>query len=200
MTKQNEQNKIDFAQFAPKRNFSIPNVISLLRLAMIPLFIALYWREHPQWAAAVVVFSAGTDVLDGYIARRCNQVTALGKVLDPIADKLTQISLAIFLCYTFIALVPLMIILLVKELIMLMMGLRLLKAGLPPFSARWWGKLSTSVFYAGVLIIMAFSPKLGQTGVTVISVIISSLLLYSLIRYFMLFSRYIKEGAYEQLS
>lgn len=189
-----EENKIDFTQFAPKRNLSIPNFISLLRLAMIPLFIVLYLRGHSQWAAAVVIFSAFTDVLDGYIARHYDQVTELGKVLDPMADKLTQISLAVFLCSSFRALIPLMVILLLKELTMLLLGLRMLKAGLPPVSARWWGKLSTALFYAGVVIIMAFNNRIGAGEVLLISVIISVTMLFSLLRYGLLFSSYVKEG------
>lgn len=193
--KQTEKNKIDFAQFAPSRNFSIPNIISLLRLCLIPLFLFLYVGGYPWLAVGTVVFSALTDLVDGYIARHYNQITALGQVLDPIADKLTQIALAICLCFSFNAIIPLMIILLVKELMMLLLGLSMLRAGQPPVSACWWGKMSTAVFYAGILVIMAFAPQLGPGGVNIISLLISAVLLFSLIRYWLLFKPYIrKEG------
>ena len=76
-----------------KQLFTIPNLLSLLRLCMIPLIIWLYCTQKNYALTAVVLVLSGlTDMVDGYIARRFNMVTDLGKALDPVADKLTQAS------------------------------------------------------------------------------------------------------------
>ena len=143
---------------------------------------------------ALIVVSGVSDVADGYIARRFHQITELGKVLDPIADKLTQIAVAFILCYTFTAIIPLVVVLVVKELLMLLLGLRMMRRGAKPISAKWWGKVSTSSFYLGVVIVMLFSDQLGGVGVTVISILISVLMLFSLFQYWREFQRLYDEG------
>ncbi len=77
-----------------KQLFTIPNLLSLLRLCMIPLIIWLYCaKKNYALTAAVLVLSGITDTVDGFIARRFNMVTDLGKALDPVADKLTQAAM-----------------------------------------------------------------------------------------------------------
>ena len=65
---------------------NLPNTLSVLRMCMIPLFVVAYFLS-PVWAVVVFVLAAFTDFLDGYIARKYNMVTDLGKLLDPMADK-----------------------------------------------------------------------------------------------------------------
>ena len=102
--------KIDLQPFAPKNNLSIPNLISLFRIVLIPFILWAYSQNRAILAVGLVAASGATDMVDGYIARRFNQITVLGKVLDPIADKLTQIALAFILCCSFTAIIPLVVI------------------------------------------------------------------------------------------
>ena len=190
----NSKQPIDFSQFTPSKNLSIPNLISLLRLLIIP-FIFIFYLKGKVWVAAdLVILSGITDAVDGYLARHLNQITPLGKILDPIADKLTQVALGICLLSRFPEVIPLVAVLVIKELLMLFWGVRLLKAGKPPFSALWWGKLSTVAFYFGIIIIMLFSRYLGTIGVAIISVIITLLMLNSLIRYGQVFHKMISSA------
>ena len=76
-------------------NVNLPNLLTLSRILLIPVFVLLFWTPTPgrSLAAAVVfVIAAVTDLLDGYLARRRSQVTKLGRLLDPIADKLLVLS------------------------------------------------------------------------------------------------------------
>jgi CDP-diacylglycerol--glycerol-3-phosphate 3-phosphatidyltransferase len=76
-------------------NVNLPNVLTLSRILLIPVFVVLFSTPTPErslWAASVFVIAAVTDLLDGYLARRRSQVTKLGRLLDPIADKLLILS------------------------------------------------------------------------------------------------------------
>lgn len=190
----NSKQPIDFSQFAPSKNFSIPNLLSLLRLLIIPFIFYFYLKGNLWVAAALVILSGITDALDGYLARHLNQITPLGKVLDPIADKLTQVALAVCLLSKFPEVIPLVAVLVIKELLMLFWGVRLLKAGKPPFSALWWGKLSTVAFYLGIIVIMLLSRYLGALGVAIISVVITLLMINSMIRYGQVFHKLISSA------
>lgn len=165
---------------------SIPNQLSLLRLILIPFVLYYYMQGSVRLAGVLLTISTLTDVADGYIARRFNQVTNLGKMLDPLADKLTQFCVAVCLCLTYTALIPLALVLFVKELLMLGMGLTLLKRGQKPFSARWWGKLATSAFYVSAIVIMVFGDRLSVGLLWAISITVVLLLTYSLIRYYLM--------------
>ena len=190
-----EKVKLDLSEFNPKRNFSVPNVISLIRLAIIPFMVWFYLEGKLVWAVAMVAISGLSDAIDGYIARHFNQITPLGKVLDPVADKLTQIALGVCLVFSFPFVLPLVILLVIKDALMLFWGVRLLKAGQSPFSARWWGKVATIAFYIGVLVIMAFDDKMGITGVFVVSAVIFLLMAYSLLRYGIVFRDKIQQAS-----
>ena len=176
------QNKLDLTLFRPKNNLSIPNLISLIRIAMIPWILWAYNSGRVMLSVTLVLVSWVSDVVDGFIARHFNQITELGKVLDPVADKLTQIAMAVILCGSFRQVLPLMVILVVKELLTLLLGLRMMKNGGAAICAKWWGKVSTGAFYLGMLLIMLFSQQLGYPGVTGICIVISLLMLFSLIQ------------------
>ena len=80
---------------------TIPNWLSFIRIALIPVFAVLFVQGHQLVAVIVMICAALTDLFDGKIARKFNQVSNLGKLLDPIADKLSQMAIVIVLLYTY---------------------------------------------------------------------------------------------------
>ncbi len=145
-----------------KWQWTIPNILSLIRIALIPVFAVLYIYsdDNPDllpWSIGVLALSGATDLFDGYIARRFNQITEIGKVLDPVADKLTQVTVMLCLAIDNPRLFPLFAICFVKELLQ-SIGAALLmfrkKADAQP--ARWYGKVSTFVFYFCMAMFVAF--------------------------------------------
>ena len=142
---------------------NIPNILSLLRILLVPVFAALYTKGNVLQAMAVLLVSAATDVLDGAIARRYNMVTELGKVLDPIADKLIQA--AMMLCA--VASTPLVWFLLavytLRELILSVLGLYVLGITGKVYSARWYGKACTVLVYL-VMISLLVYPDIPHTS------------------------------------
>jgi cardiolipin synthase len=108
----------------------------------------------------VVVLSALTDVVDGFIARRYNMITDLGKFLDPLADKLTQAAMIICVATKNWWIVFLLVIMIVRELLLFIWGLLFFKKNDAVHSSRWYGKLSTVVVYLSMFVIFLF-PTLG---------------------------------------
>jgi cardiolipin synthase (CMP-forming) len=146
-----------------RRIVTVPNLISLLRLALVPVFAVLIVRGEDVWALGVLAVSGFSDWLDGFIARRFDQVSGLGKVLDPAADRL-------FILVTLVALVwrdaiPLW-------LVLALVTRDLLLASLMPFLARqrygplpvhFAGKAATfALLYAFPLLLLAESA--GPVG------------------------------------
>ena len=107
--------------------FSIPNMLSYFRLLLIPLFIVLYVHEDFTEALITLAVSGLSDILDGRIARKYNMVTDLGKVLDPVADKLTQCAMMFCVAMRYPAMWWLLGLHVVKEIVMLGMGWYVLK-------------------------------------------------------------------------
>ena len=132
-----------------KQLFTIPNLLSLLRLCMIPLIIWLYCTQKNYALTAVVLVLSGlTDTIDGFIARRFNMVTDLGKALDPVADKLTQASVMFCLLSRFrMMLVPLLL-LIFKEVCNGVISLVVIKKTGKVCGADWHGKVCTWLLYA----------------------------------------------------
>ena len=101
---------------------NIPNALSLVRIVLLPVFATLYLMSNQYsnllyWSFGVLLLSGITDSLDGIIARKFNQITELGKILDPVADKLTQVTVVLCLAVRSLELIPLLIICFAKELI-----------------------------------------------------------------------------------
>ena len=149
--------------------FTIPNLLTVIRIILIPVFAMLYLKGELVTAVAVLAVSGLTDLFDGKIARRFNQVSPLGKILDPVADKLTQITVAIILLIKFLqsdspvihAFGYVFIVFLAKEGFMVLGGLAMLIVGLRPGAAEIWGKVATVVFYTVMTVIIAFGPGVG---------------------------------------
>ena len=137
--------------------FSVPNLITYLRFALIPAIIWAYCTlENGILTVVFVAISALTDVLDGKIARRYNQVTDVGKALDPVADKLTQVAMMYCLLSKYELMLPVLIILIVKEIFMVVTALWETKATNQINGALWYGKACTVFLYVVMLILMFF--------------------------------------------
>lgn len=134
-----------------KKIFTIPNIISLFRLILIPFFVFFYFKDnvenHLFGAIFIVVLSGFSDVVDGFIARNFNMVSDFGKILDPIADKLTQAVVLLCLAIKHTALIPMFVVLFLKELLTMFAAIQLLSTGTKPISSKWWGKLTTVVIF-----------------------------------------------------
>lgn len=170
--------------FSKKQILTIPNLLSLVRLLMIPVILWLYIGKQNNYAAIVVIALSGlTDVVDGYIARRFNMVSDLGKILDPIADKLTQGSLILCLTVTYDWMKWLIALFIVKEIAMAVMGLLVIKQKDSVNSAQWHGKLSTVLLYATMIVLILFPrmplPVVNTLIVACAIVIVMSLALYT---------------------
>lgn len=179
--------------------FTIPNILSVFRVLLIPLFMYLYFEGRYIYSVIVLLFSGLTDIVDGFIARRFNMITKLGKILDPLADKITQAAIAICLATRHTILIPLLIVFCVKELLMLIGSFVLLRKGMRPSESKWWGKIGTVVIYALLVlflvsdIIPAFVPEwllIVAMCATAISI------LYSLYSYFNIYLQ-IRAGKYD---
>ena len=130
---------------------TLPNVLTLFRLLMVPLVAALYWVGQRYFALALFLLAGITDMLDGYIARRTNKITDLGKVMDPLADKL--LVLATLVCFYFVdQSIPLwlLITLFVKETLMVLGGVFLYKWRNFAVSSRYYGKISAALLFLGI--------------------------------------------------
>lgn len=124
--------------------FTIPNMLSLVRLFLIPIIVYFYTEKRNNLIVCLLLLiSSATDIVDGYIARHFNMVTDFGKFLDPLADKLTQLSvMACLVSHFSLMLLPLAV-LTVKELSSFAMRFALFKKTERVDGAKWHGKLST---------------------------------------------------------
>lgn len=131
-----------------KKIFTIPNILSVARILLIPAFLWLYIEKENYLLATLLILISGlSDVIDGYIARTFNQISKVGKVLDPAADKLTQAAILIALMFRFDYMLIVFIILAVKESIMLVLGTILYKHTKLLIGSNWHGKLSAIIIY-----------------------------------------------------
>lgn len=149
--------------------WTIPNLISFIRILLVPLFAYLFMQGDFVPAVIVLALSGLSDCVDGKIARKFNQISALGKLLDPLADKLTQITLAVLLFITFNRVEDTMLkafswvflVFIGKEFIMVLGSLIMLAVGLRPGAAEIYGKVATLAFYVVMVFIIGFGPEVG---------------------------------------
>lgn len=173
--------------------WTVPNVLSLLRIAILPVFIILYIRSCVIDSAALMytafgllVLSGLTDCFDGWIARRFHQESEIGKLLDPVADKLTQVAVLIALATQYREFLPLLVICTVKEMLQGLGGLIVLGKGIEMRSSKWYGKMSTVVFYVSVAAIVLWKDMPHWLVLALIS-LVGVLMLFAFLRYLQLF-------------
>ncbi len=148
---------------------TIPNLISVIRILLIPVIAVLYYNNYIWWTVFVIFVSGLSDAVDGKIARKFNQVSNLGKLLDPVADKFTIFALAIVLFLKFKeaqsesmqAFAWVFLLFIAKDIIMILGSIILIALGTRPCAAEIWGKLATFAFYAVMVVIIGFGPEVG---------------------------------------
>lgn len=159
-----------------KEIFSIPNILCYFRILLVPVFIYTFFileKDTHYFSVVILTVSSVTDFLDGYIARKYNMITELGKLIDPVADKLTQITVAIALIYNYPAYFWLAAIIFVKDLMLAVVGLYIFKkkgkymdgAGIP-------GKIATCVFFIVSIILLAFSIDLATANIMIYTTVV----------------------------
>lgn len=173
------------------RIFTLPNILSFFRLALIPPIVILYETDHYIWAFAMLFLSGLTDVVDGWIARTFHLVSDFGKAIDPIADKLTQI--AVLLCLMPMKCWWVVGALVVKEVVIGILTLIAMKRTHSVYSAGWYGKLCTATIYLSmfVLILWRGAPKWFVLGDCILIV---ALIFLSFVNYFVYFTNILRES------
>ncbi|MEC5184641.1 cardiolipin synthase [Cryobacterium sp. MP_3.1] len=137
------------------RVLTVPNLLSFLRLALVPVFLTLLVRGEDAWALLVLAVASLTDYLDGVIARRFNQITRLGQLLDPAADRLYIFAALVGLAFR--DLVPWWIVAVVvgRDVFLLGLGVVLANHGFGPLPVHELGKVATfCLFYALPMIML----------------------------------------------
>ena len=166
--------------------FTVPNALSLFRLALIPVYIVMYLNAESTTdyylSAAVLAVSCLTDMIDGKIARHFNMISTVGKVLDPFADKATQFTLIVCLAVKYPYLWYLVGLFAVKEIFQLIAGLVNLKKGKMLKGALMSGKICTTVLFLS-LIVMVMIPNLPEKTVNIIAIVDGAFLIFAFYRY-----------------
>lgn len=152
-----------------KAFFTIPNIISLARILMVPFIVWTFLTDRVLSALILVILSGVSDKLDGVIARKFNMISETGKWLDPVADKITQVVLALLLFWRFFESGDawmrgtswIFLGFVAKEVVMLLVGLVMLLLGHRPVAAELWGKVATFIFYLVMGLLLFAGPEIG---------------------------------------
>jgi cardiolipin synthase len=141
-------------QSAGAQVWTVPNVLSMLRLLLVPVFLLLVVRGAYVAALLVLVVASLSDLLDGYLARRFDQVTRLGQLLDPAADRLYIFAALVGLAAN--GLVPwwIVVVIVARDVMLLVLGVVLANHGFGPLPVHQLGKAATFALFFGVPVIM----------------------------------------------
>lgn len=145
---------------------NIPNILSIIRIILVFVFVAVFFiAESPVWALIIFLTAGATDIVDGYLARRFNWITNLGKILDPFADKFMQCTALVCLCIK--SFVPLWFVLvfLAKELATLITGLLVIKRRSVVVVSKWYGKAAVCLFYLAIFVCIVFRTFLEENPI-----------------------------------
>lgn len=169
-----------------KEILTIPNLLSLFRLVLIPVYVYIYLNAQKDseylLAGIIMALSCITDMVDGKIARHFNMISNVGKVLDPLADKFTQLALILCLSAKYPILYPVLVLFLAKEFFQLIVFIVHIRKGQALDGALMAGKICTTVLFVS-LIGLVFFPHLNETAVDIIVLIDAGFLINSFICY-----------------
>ena len=173
---------------------TIPNMLSLFRLLLIPVYMVIYLQAtepvHYYIAGGILAVSCLTDMIDGKIARHFNMISTVGKILDPLADKVTQFTLILCLSirYQYLPLWIVVGLFILKESFQLIAGIIALRKGKMLTGALITGKISTTVLFIS-LILLVLLPDLNKIVICTIVIVDGIFLLISFADYIRTYSR-----------
>ena len=169
-----------------KEVLTIPNLLSLFRLALIPVYITVYLNAEEDWqyfvAGAILAVSCVTDLIDGKIARRFHMISTVGQVLDPLADKATQFTLTLCLSVHYPALRPVLVLFVIKEGFQLIVGIIHFRKGKMLPGALMAGKICTTILFVSLIALVLF-PGIPRGAVNAIALVDTGFLIFSFISY-----------------
>ena len=137
---------------------NVPNMLTMSRFVMIPLFLALYFNDHSVAALLIVLLAGLTDLLDGYIARRSGKITTAGIMLDPLADKLMMLSVVAALLVSGEIPWAAAAIMAIRELGMIASSTYFYFRGMKTVPANAFGKVTTAVYYLAIMLLFLDQP------------------------------------------
>lgn len=168
--------------------FTIPNMLSLLRLLLIPVYTLIYLNARASQeyflAAAILAVSCLTDMIDGQIARRFNMTSNFGKILDPLADKMTQLALTVCLSVKHPVMRGVLILFVIKEIFQATAMLIMFRRGKVLPGALFAGKICTTVLFIS-FILLVLIPTMPTPFVLGFALMDSVFLSYAFISYFL---------------
>lgn len=166
---------------------TLPNLFSFFRILLIPVYLTVYLRANDTrqylLAGGILAISCITDIADGLIARKFHMITNVGKILDPLADKLTQFALIISLSTRYKALYPVLVLFLIKELFQCGAFLFFAQKGKALSGALAAGKICTTVLFVSLIYLVSF-PDIRGNRIFMVTLTDFVFLLYSFCSYF----------------
>ena len=180
--------------------FTIPNLLSLFRLILIPVYIVMYLNAQTPLdfylSAGILTLSCFTDLLDGYIARRFNMISNVGKLLDPLADKATQFTLIVCLAIRYPVLWGLIALFVIKELFQLIAVMVSIQKGTVLKGALLSGKICTTVLFVSLVFLVMF-PNVDPMVVNIIAAADFLFVLFAFIDYVLAYIK--KDSRFESV-
>ena len=177
--------------------FTIPNMLSMFRIALIPVYIVIYLNagqpEEYFLAGSILAVSCLTDMIDGKIARKFNMISTVGKILDPIADKLTQFTLTLCLSVKYPVLRYVLLLFVIKEGFQLIAGIINFRRGHMLTRALLPGKICTTVLFIS-LILLVLIPQLSDNVVRIITYVDIGFMLFSFLNYIYAYYAYFRKN------
>lgn len=185
----------------PTAMLTIPNILSFLRLLMIPILVSFYIKANTNHeyhiAGLIAVISFLTDFYDGYLARKWNCSTYIGRILDPVADKGMQFAILISLSIKESVFRPILYLLVIKETIQLLAGIYYLKKGMLLKTALPAGKTATALLFVSFFLLIVF-PNINTRAMQLIALVDFIALSVSFISYSYIYCT--GHGNFEELS
>lgn len=174
-------------KFQIKDLWSIPNILSYIRIALVPVFLYKYFTAKEPidfyMAALIIIICSLTDMADGFIARHFDMATDLGRLLDPIADKLMQLSVLISLTLTVKHMKIVAVLLVIKEFTTFVLGITIYRRCNKRLTgAKWYGKVCTVFVNISLLALIAF-PHMGVAMQGTLIIVCIAMLLMSWFMY-----------------
>ena len=148
---------------------NIPNILSAIRILLVFVFVFVFFVcNSPIWALIIFLTAGATDIVDGYLARRFNWITNLGKILDPFADKLMQCTALVCLCIKNYVPLWFVLVFFAKELATMATGLLVIKRRSVVVVSKWYGKAAVCLFYLAIFVCVVFKGFLEQNPIVAV--------------------------------